>query len=156
MSRKKRKIKKHLIKPDKKFGSVTVSKLINKVMRKGEKRTATKIVYQTAEVIEKWFKEKQVKQKKEKPVAEKVAELKKTEEKNPPEVKEVGLTDQVGEADSASELPKTLSSPFLTVLEGALANIKPGIEMKRRKRGSASYRIPKIIDEVRALKIALR
>jgi ribosomal protein S7 len=154
MSRKKRKIKKHLIKPDKRFGSVTVSKLINKVMRKGEKRTATKIVYQAAEVIEKWFKEKQAKQKKEKPVAEKVVELKKAEEKNPSEVKEFGLADQIREADS--ELPKTSSLPFLTVLEGALANIKPSIEMKRRKRGSASYRVPKIIDEVRALKIALR
>src|SRR5205809_3290946 len=98
MARKKRKIKKHLIKPDKKFGSVTVGKLINKVMKKGEKRKATKIVYQAAEIVEKWFEEKQIKQKKEKTTVEKVAELKKTEEKNSLEVKEVGLAERAGEA----------------------------------------------------------
>jgi len=65
-------------------------------------------------------------------------------------------TDQMVETDQKKETLKTTSSPFLTVLEGALTNIKPGVEMKRKKQGSASYRVPKIIDEVRALKIALR
>nr|CAG8433657.1 12619_t:CDS:2 [Entrophospora candida] len=101
-------------------------------------------------------KEKQTKQKKEKLVTEKETESKKSEEKNPLEEKKNELVDQVVEIDSASELLKTSSSPFLTVLEGALANIKPGIEMKRVKRGSTSSRVPKTIDEVRALKIALR
>jgi small subunit ribosomal protein S7 len=51
--RKKKKIKKHLIKPDEKFSSVIVSQLINYVMRKGEKRTAKNIVYQAASGVEK-------------------------------------------------------------------------------------------------------
>jgi ribosomal protein S7 len=51
--RKKKVIKGHSIKPDKKFASPLVSKLINKVMRHGEKRTATWIVYETAEIVEK-------------------------------------------------------------------------------------------------------
>ncbi|CAG8506244.1 10171_t:CDS:10 [Gigaspora margarita] len=73
-------IKGHPVKPDKKFASPLVSQLINKVMKNGEKRKATRIVYQAAQLIE-----------------------------------------------------KNTSSPFLTILEGALVNIKPVIEMKSRK-----------------------
>lgn len=51
---------------------------------------------------------------------------------------------------------KKNSLPFLTVLEGALANIKPGIEMKSRRIGASKQRIPKEIDDQRSLKIALR
>ncbi|CAJ0824586.1 6712_t:CDS:2 [Entrophospora sp. SA101] len=69
--------------------------LINKVMRCGEKRTATRIVYQSAEIIE-----------------------------------------------------KNTSLPFLTILEGALVNIKPAIEMKSRKIGGSKHRVPKEIDEL--------
>ncbi|CAH1755697.1 7434_t:CDS:10 [Entrophospora sp. SA101] len=88
-------IKGHLVKPDKKFTSSLVSQLINKVMRCGEKRTATRIVYQSAEIIE-----------------------------------------------------KNTSLPFLTILEGALVNIKPAIEMKSRKIGGSKHRVPKEIDEL--------
>src|SRR3954465_3338626 len=101
--RKKKVIKGHPIKPDKKFASPLVSQLINKVMKNGEKRKATRIVYQAAQLIE-----------------------------------------------------KNTSSPFLTVLEGALVNIKPVIEMKSRKIGGSKHRVPKEIDEVRSVKIALR
>ena len=101
--RKKKVIKGHPVKPDKRFSSPVVSQLINKVMRCGEKRKATRIVYQAAQLVE-----------------------------------------------------KDISLPFLTILEGALTNIKPGIEMKRRKHGAGSYRIPKEIDEIRSMKIALR
>ena len=51
---------------------------------------------------------------------------------------------------------KKNSLPFLTVLEGALANIKPAIEMKSRRMGASKQRVPKEIDEKRSLKIALR
>ena len=101
--RKKTVIKKHPVKPDKKFASPVVSQLINKVMRCGKKRKATNIVYQSAEIIE-----------------------------------------------------KNTSTPFLTILEGALVNVKPAIEMKSRKIGGSKYRVPKEIDEVRSTKIALR
>lgn len=46
MSRKKRVIKKRSIKPDRKFNSVMVSKLINKVMWDGKATQAENIVYQ--------------------------------------------------------------------------------------------------------------
>jgi small subunit ribosomal protein S7 len=51
--RKKTVIKKHPVKPDKKYSSPVVAKLINKVMKNGEKRKARKIVYQAAEIVEK-------------------------------------------------------------------------------------------------------
>ena len=47
-------------------------------------------------------------------------------------------------------------SPFLTVFERALVNIKPAIEMKSRRIGASKQRIPKEIDDNRASKIALR
>ena len=51
--RKKKVIKKRLVKPDKKFGSPLVTRLKNKIMWDGEARKASKIVYQSAEIIEK-------------------------------------------------------------------------------------------------------
>jgi small subunit ribosomal protein S7 len=101
--RKKTVIKRHPVKPDRKFTSPLVGQLINKVMRCGEKRKAMRIVYQSAEIIE-----------------------------------------------------KDTSSPFLTILEGAVVNVKPAIEMKSRKIGGGKYRVPKEIDDVRSVKIALR
>jgi len=50
--RKKKKIKKHHIIADKKFNSVLVSKLINQVMRNGEKNKAIKIIYKTSNLLE--------------------------------------------------------------------------------------------------------
>ncbi|MDR1670841.1 MAG: hypothetical protein LBR43_03935 [Spiroplasmataceae bacterium] len=51
--RKKRIIKNRSIKPDKRFDSILVSQLINKIMKDGKKRKATNIVYQSAEIVEK-------------------------------------------------------------------------------------------------------
>jgi ribosomal protein S7 len=146
--RKKKVIKRHSIKPDKKFNSTIVAQLINKVMREGEKRIATRIVYQAAEIIEKWFKEKLT--------TEKVTESKKTEKKNPLEMKKNELVSQAAEIGSTSELLKTSSSLFLTVLEGALANVKPSLETKRRKFGASNRRVPVKVEENRALILASR
>ena len=57
---------------------------------------------------------------------------------------------------AAAIVEKKISLPFLTALEGALANVKPAIEMKSRRIGASKQRIPKEIDEDRSLKIALR
>src|SRR5438874_10845850 len=51
---------------------------------------------------------------------------------------------------------KKTSLQFLTVLEGALANVKPAIEMKSRRIGASKKRIPKEIDDNRSMKTALR
>ena len=148
--RKKKVIKRHSIKPDKKFNSTIVAQLINKVMRRGEKRIAMRIVYQAAEIIEKWFKERLT--------TKKVTESKKIEEKNASlkEIKKNELVNQSAEIDSTSELLKTSSSPFLAVLEGALANVKPSLETKRRKFGASNRRVPAKVEEKRALILASR
>ena|SRR5436305_8746039 len=101
--RKKRKIESHLVQPDKKFASTTVARLINKVMKNGEKRKAAKIVYRAAQIVE-----------------------------------------------------KITSSPFLTIFEGALENIKPSLETKSRRSGASNRRFPVKVEEKRALTLALR
>ncbi|CAG8509662.1 202_t:CDS:1 [Paraglomus occultum] len=57
---------------------------------------------------------------------------------------------------AAQTIEKKTSLPFLTVLEGAVANVRPAIEMKSRRVGASKQRVPKEIDEVRSMKIALR
>ena len=55
MSRKKQS-KKRIIQPDKKYNSILVQKLINKIMYSGKKTLAEKIVYSSFEIIEKKIK----------------------------------------------------------------------------------------------------
>jgi small subunit ribosomal protein S7 len=47
------KIHKHPIAPDLKYGSVAISKFVNKLMRDGKKSVATSLVYKSFEIIEK-------------------------------------------------------------------------------------------------------
>ena len=101
--RKKKVITRRLIKPDKKFNSTVVAQLINKVMRRGEKRIAMWIVYQAALIVE-----------------------------------------------------EKTHSPFLTVLEESLTNVKPSLETKSRKFGGSNRRIPVKVEERRALTLASR
>jgi small subunit ribosomal protein S7 len=101
--RKKKVIKRHPVKPDKKFASNIVSQLVNKIMKGGEKRKATKIVYQAAQIIE-----------------------------------------------------ENTSSPFLTILSGALENVKPSLETRSRRMGGSKQRIPVKVEEKRAVTLALR
>lgn len=51
MPRDRRKVEKRILKPDKKFNSILVSKLINKTMRQGKKSLAASLVYQTLDII---------------------------------------------------------------------------------------------------------
>ena len=46
-----KKIKKHPINPDPVYNNLTVSKLINKIMKKGKKTIAQKIVYRAFDII---------------------------------------------------------------------------------------------------------
>jgi small subunit ribosomal protein S7 len=43
--------KKHIISPDKRYNDVVVSQFINKIMKDGKKTTATKIVYDSFDII---------------------------------------------------------------------------------------------------------
>ena len=89
--------------PDEKYGSVTVSKLINYVMKNGKKTVAKKITYEALEIA--------------------AAKL---------------------EVDP------------LTVLEGALKNISPVIEVRGRRVGGSNLQVPMEVAKPRRLMLALR
>ncbi len=48
------------IQPDQKYGSVTVAKFINYVMKKGKKSTAQRVVYQTFDVLQEQYKQEPI------------------------------------------------------------------------------------------------
>jgi small subunit ribosomal protein S7 len=101
MSRKKRAFKRE-VKPDIKYNSTTIGRMINKVMQSGKKSTAEKIIYDTIDFLE-----------------------------------------------------KKMNKSGLEVFEAALNNIKPGVEVKSRRIGGATYQIPIEVQPERAVALAL-
>lgn len=103
MSRGARHIKRHELEPDAKYGSVTVTKMINYVMENGKKTVATKIVY--------------------------------------------------GALESAAA---KLETDPLTVIETALKNVTPVVEVRGRRVGGANLQVPIEVPRQRRLMLALR
>lgn len=93
----------HSISPDPKYGSLTVAKLVNYIMKNGKKSVAQKIAYQALEIA-----------------AEK------------------------------------LSSSPLDVLETAIKNISPVIEVRGRRIGGSNLQVPVEVPKPRRLMLALR
>ncbi|MEI6477859.1 MAG: 30S ribosomal protein S7 [bacterium] len=91
------------VEPDKKYGSLTVTKLVNYVMLDGKKSIAEKIVY--------------------------------------------------GALEAAAE---KLSADPLDVLEQALRNVSPVIEVRGRRIGGANLQVPIEVAKPRRLMLALR
>jgi len=89
--------------PDAKYQSVTVSRLINRLMMRGQKMTATRIVYDAMQIIEQ--QERQ---------------------------------------------------PAATVLEQAVKNVTPLLEVKPRRVGGATYQVPVEVRSNRGLSLAVR
>jgi small subunit ribosomal protein S7 len=102
MSRRKRVLKRPLISPDSTYGSVLVTRLINRIMWDGKKTVATKIV-----------------------------------------------TDAIkGASDELQIAP-------LEVIETAVANVEPKVEVKSVRVGGANYQVPMEPYPARALRLAL-
>ena len=91
------------IPPDAKYHSVTVAKLINRIMTRGKKSTAERIVYSALQNIEQ----------------------------------------------------QTSKAP-LNVLEQAVKNATPLLEVKPRRVGGATYQVPVEVRPERSLSLALR
>jgi small subunit ribosomal protein S7 len=89
--------------PDARYHSVTVSRLVNKLMLDGKKSTAERVVYGALQLLER-------------------------EESKPP----------------------------VTVLEQALKNIIPVLEVKPRRVGGATYQVPVEVRPDRGLALAIR
>lgn len=99
-----RPIKKKLeIEPDIKYSSVLVASLINRMMRDGKKSTASKIVYDALDIIE-----------------------------------------------------KKVGKPALEVLDQALQNAGPTMELKSRRVGGANYQVPIEVKPERRIALAMR
>lgn len=95
-------IKKRLIEPDPFYNSVLIQKIVNKIMRKGKKSLAQRLLYQTAQEIEK----------------------------------------------------KTQQDP-IQVIEQAVYNIAPVVEIKSRRIGGAVYSIPIELNDDRSISTAI-
>jgi small subunit ribosomal protein S7 len=96
-------VNKREILPDARYHSVTVSRLVNKLMLDGKKSTAERVVYGALQLLER-------------------------EESKPP----------------------------VTVLEQALKNIIPVLEVKPRRVGGATYQVPVEVRPDRGLALAIR
>ncbi len=101
MSRKAQAPRRDLI-PDPKFGSDTIARFINMVMRSGKKSVAERIVY--------------------------------------------GAIDQIGER----------SPNAIEVVEKALSNVSPAVEVKSRRVGGATYQVPIEVRPARRTALAMR
>ncbi len=102
MPRRKQKLLRDIV-PDPQYQSVTVSKLVNRIMKRGKKSTAEKIVYGAMTSIE-------------------LAE----------------------------------SKPAIAVLDQAVKNATPQLEVKARRVGGATYQVPIEVPPGRALTLAMR
>ncbi len=102
MARRKRVLKRPTILPDKAFGSILVSKLINRIMWNGKKTIANKIVF-----------------------------------------------------DALTEASEELQVTPVEVLEAAVENVRPQVEVKSMRVGGASYQVPMEPYAARSLRLGL-
>ncbi len=102
MPRRARVIKRE-IPPDAKYDNVTVAKLINRVMTRGKKTTAERIIYDALQIIE-----------------------------------------------------EQAAKPPVSVLEQAVRNATPLLEVKPRRVGGATYQVPVEVRPDRGLSLAMR
>jgi len=91
------------ISPDSKYGSVTLSIFINKIMFGGRKATAERVIYDAMDIVN-----------------------------------------------------KKLSTEPLPVVEQALKNATPVLQVKSRRVGGATYQVPIEVDPDRGLSLAMR
>ncbi len=94
---------KRKVEPDVRYNSETVARLINKVMRKGKKSLAARIVYEALETVE-----------------------------------------------------ERMKRPPLEVLDEAIRNVSPVLEVKPRRVGGATYQIPVEVPPDRQVSLAMR
>lgn len=97
------KYKKKIIKPDQKYQSVLVSKFINKIILRGQRKTAQNIVYRAMDLI-----------------------------------------------------GKNIGQQPLVILEQAIANISPLLEVKSKRIGGATYQVPMEVRSERKVTLAFR
>lgn len=141
MPRRKAAIKREIL-PDPLYGSERLAKFINVVMRKGKKSLAENIVYKALESV--------------------ASKLKKDKHKAHADDSEEGGSSKGGAAKkgraaaSATSARTDISLEGLEILDKALNNIRPTVEVKSRRVGGATYQVPIEVDPARGLALAMR
>lgn len=132
MPRRKAAIKREIL-PDPLFGSELLAKFINVVMRKGKKSLAEHIVYDALnEAAKRMHKDKHGKK------------------------EESGDETGSGTAGGAGKLKPASNKEALDILDKALNNVRPTVEVKSRRVGGATYQVPVEVDPARGLALAMR
>lgn len=132
MPRRKAAVKREIL-PDPLYSSDRLAKFINVIMRKGKKSLAENIVYDALNEVSKRLKK----------------------DKHGAKKEESG--DESGSAGSGSSKLKPASSKEgLDVLDKALNNVRPTVEVKSRRVGGATYQVPIEVAVDRGIALAMR
>jgi small subunit ribosomal protein S7 len=129
MPRRKAAIKREIL-PDPLYGSESLAKFINVVMREGKKSLAERIVYSA--------------------INEATKRLKKDKHKKS-EDSEAGSS-----SSGAGKAGLVQNKEGLEILEKAMHNIRPTVEVKSRRVGGATYQVPVEVDTARGIALAMR
>ncbi|CAN5289392.1 30S ribosomal protein S7 [soil metagenome] len=126
-----REVPKREILPDPKYGSKQLAKFINQLMQNGKKSTAEKIAYGSLEIV-----------------------LNKN--KAQVETKPVADDEEGGEAGGSGEQGVGIKRIALALLDKALENVRPSVEVRSRRVGGATYQVPVEVRETRRDTLAMR
>lgn len=124
-----REVPKRELLPDPKYGSKQLTKFINQLMQDGKKSVAEKIAYGALEVV-----------------------LNKN--KAPVDVK--GSDDSEGGESGSGDKGAALKRAALAILDKALENVRPSVEVRSRRVGGATYQVPVEVREARRDTLAMR
>jgi len=133
MPRRKAAIKREIL-PDPLYGSDQLTKFINVVMREGKKSIAEKIVYSALSML-----------------ADRVKKEAKADKGG----------EESGSSRSSGNMAKGKNAAYkheagIDVLQKALSNVAPTVEVKSRRVGGATYQVPVEVASDRGLALAMR
>jgi small subunit ribosomal protein S7 len=137
MPRRKAAIKREVL-PDPLYGSDRLAKFINVIMRRGKKSLAENIVYEALTEVTKRLKKDKHHAKKD---------------------EETGGESEGGRSSggsNATKLKPASSKEGLDILDKALNNVRPTVEVKSRRVGGATYQVPIEVAVDRGLALAMR
>lgn len=131
MPRRKAAIKRKIL-PDPLYNSERLAKFINVVMRRGKKSVAEHIVYDALNEVSRRLK------------------------KDKHAVKKIEGSEESEGRSSGSRAKPAFNKENLELLDKALHNIRPTVEVKSRRVGGATYQVPVEVDPERGLALAMR
>lgn len=123
--------------PDPLYGSERLARFINVLMRAGKRSIAERIVYTALDEVAK--------------------RLKKSKHSGARKDDEGGSDGSDGSSAGASAKSQVaFNKEALEILDKALGNIRPTVEVKSRRVGGATYQVPVEVDTNRGLALAMR